>query len=92
LFFCLIFAFAYFVLLLRDKDKNKNINENNYKSGYYRGYDAAIAQFYNEKDLRVKIDLNEKVFSYTNQIENKTHLQGYEDGYHKALSSIFCPQ
>jgi len=42
--------------------------------------------------LRVKIDLNEKVFSYTNQIENKTHLQGYEDGYHKALSSIFCPQ
>lgn len=56
-----------------------------YEYDYYSGQNAAVAQFGNDNDLDLIVDLsNKRVVSYVSDNDHS----GYADGYHKALDII----
>jgi|LakMenEpi03Aug12_release.lakeMendotaPanAssembly.Ray.scaffolds.fasta_scaffold231939_4 hypothetical protein len=94
------FVFALLLLgLLINIQKSKKIKEvqseiGSYERGYEAGYSAAISQFSNnEENLKISVDPNKKVYSYTSNInyQDEDSIRGYEDGYHKAINSMYCP-
>lgn len=92
---CILNLFILSVLILSGCYKTPEIKEyiTSYDYEYYRGYNAAIAQFgINNEDLYVSLD-NKIVVGYSSDSE----IKGYSEGYHKALEIIerrnnkFCP-
>ncbi len=93
LFFCLLLYFCYNVGLYQEKKESLVYKVNEYEMGYETGYNSAISQFIDDPELKVKADINKKYFSYTSsEIKSEESIKGYEDGYHKAVELMYCPQ
>lgn len=89
----LILCYLLFNINNKVEIKEDKIEFSSYEIGYNAGFNAAISQFSGEENLRVFLDPNKKVASYTSKINsnNEEEIRGYEDGYHKAISTIYCP-
>lgn len=93
IFFFILIGCLFYQLRLRQESQYKlEDNLTQYEIGYNTGYNAAITQFIDEPGVKVSSNINQKYFSYTNQIIGDEAIKGYEDGYHKAVESIHCPR
>lgn len=97
LFFFILICCLFYQIRLKQELKQElkyNLEDNlsEYEIGYNIGYNTAITQFIDEPGVRISSNINQKYFSYTNQVISDQAIKGYEDGYHKAVESIHCPR